>query len=42
VITVAILPVLRPALRDIYRLAHDAEHRLTHEMPKLRMASIHA
>jgi cation diffusion facilitator family transporter len=27
---------------DAHRLAHDAEHRLTHELPKLRTAAIHA
>ena len=27
---------------DAHRLAHDAEHRLTHQLPKLRSAAIHA
>jgi cation diffusion facilitator family transporter len=29
-------------LVDAHRLAHDAEHRLTHDVPKLRSAAIHA
>lgn len=27
---------------DAHRLAHDAEHRLTHQLPRLRSAAIHA
>jgi cation diffusion facilitator family transporter len=30
------------SITDAHRLAHEAEHRLTHEVPKLRTASIHA
>ncbi|TFV91117.1 cation diffusion facilitator family transporter [Blastococcus sp. CT_GayMR16] len=30
------------SLTDAHTLAHDAEHRLTHEVPKLRSAAIHA
>ena len=30
------------SITDAHRLAHDAEHRLTHEVPKLRSAAIHA
>jgi cation diffusion facilitator family transporter len=29
-------------IADAHRLAHDAEHRLTHEVPRLRTAAIHA
>jgi divalent metal cation (Fe/Co/Zn/Cd) transporter len=32
----------RVSVSDAHRLAHDAEHRLTHELPKLRTAAIHA
>jgi divalent metal cation (Fe/Co/Zn/Cd) transporter len=32
----------RATLVDAHRLAHDAEHRLTHDVPKLRSAAIHA
>ena len=32
----------RVSITDAHSLAHDAEHRLTHEEPKLRTASIHA
>src|SRR4051794_10549027 len=30
------------SVTEAHRLAHDAEHRLTHEVPKLRSAAIHA
>ena len=30
------------SVTDAHRLAHDAEHRLIHEVPKLRSAAIHA
>lgn len=30
------------SVTDAHRLAHDAERRLTHELPKLRSAAIHA
>lgn len=32
----------RISVTDAHRLAHDAEHRLTHDLPKLRAAAIHA
>jgi cation diffusion facilitator family transporter len=32
----------RATLVDAHRLAHEAEHRLTHDVPKLRSAAIHA
>jgi cation diffusion facilitator family transporter len=32
----------RASLVDAHRLAHDAEHRLTHDVPRLRSAAIHA
>lgn len=32
----------RVSVADAHRLAHDAEHRLTHQLPKLRAAAIHA
>ncbi|WP_138733826.1 cation diffusion facilitator family transporter [Modestobacter excelsi] len=32
----------RATLVDAHRLAHDAEHRLTRDVPKLRSAAIHA
>ena len=32
----------RISVTEAHRLAHDAEHRLTHELPKLRTAAIHA
>jgi len=32
----------RMSLTDAHSLAHDAEHRLAHELPKLRGAAIHA
>jgi cation diffusion facilitator family transporter len=30
------------SVAEAHRLAHDAEHRLTHEVPRLRTAAIHA
>ena len=30
------------SVTDAHALAHDAEHRLTHDVPKLRSAVIHA
>ena len=32
----------RISVTDAHRLAHDAEHRLIHDLPKLRTAAIHA
>jgi divalent metal cation (Fe/Co/Zn/Cd) transporter len=32
----------RISVTDAHRLAHDAEHRLTRDLPKLRAAAIHA
>jgi divalent metal cation (Fe/Co/Zn/Cd) transporter len=30
------------SVTDAHALAHDAEHRLTHDVPRLRSAVIHA
>src|SRR5215210_2142162 len=32
----------RVSITEAHQLAHDAEHRLTHDLPKLRTAAIHA
>lgn len=32
----------RVSVTEAHQLAHDAEHRLTHDLPKLRSATIHA
>jgi cation diffusion facilitator family transporter len=32
----------RVSITEAHRLAHEAEHRLTHDLPKLRTAAIHA
>jgi divalent metal cation (Fe/Co/Zn/Cd) transporter len=32
----------RQSLADAHRIAHDAEHALTHAVPKLTEATIHA
>ncbi|MGY1725442.1 cation transporter dimerization domain-containing protein [Geodermatophilus sp. SYSU D01062] len=31
----------RLSVTDVHRLAHDAEHRLVHDLPELRAAAIH-